>query len=482
MGKHTICNIENCEKLACWGIERNTRCGLHKEPNDINTANRSKKCKGDNCNVKPSYGLEKNKPMYCTTHKLENMWQVCTKICLEENCKITAGYGIDKNKPLNCFLHKKENQIYVLKKKKCLHEECDKIPMFGKVNGIAEYCKEHKLENYIDINHKKCLFENCNKRPTYGKINTKEAEYCVNHKPDDYIDILNKRCEHPDCNKFPNYGLVSGIALSCLDHKKENYIRSFEEQIKERYHKNKNTDKYIKQRKNFYENNKDKLYIKQKIYYNNKYLLQLVYKCNSRAKVKQFNCDISLDFIYYKLEKQNNKCVYCECNLDLIADIGNRKMDLISVDRIKSNIGYIMGNIQLTCMFCNYAKNNFTDEQYKDFIKCLKTKDNSLFHINHNKKVNYKYVMNKKQNGITLEWLQNKLDEQNWKCYYSGLELLPNIKDNKSPYQVSIERLDCNVRYEPDNCVIVCLSLNYGRNNSDIESFKNHLADICNHN
>ena len=471
MGK-LICH---CGKLACWGIEKCERCGIHKNIDDINIVNKSKKCREINCTLKPGYGLEKNRPICCASHKTEDMWVVSKKQCEINNCLLKASYGIDKQKPIRCYLHKQNDDIYVLKKKKCINETCDKIPTYGKKNCQAEYCKEHKLDEYVDVKHPSCKFGDCNKRPTFGN-NDGKAIYCKEHKQDDNVDVLNKRCEYINCNKYPNYGVVSGIALSCLDHKKDNYIRSFKNQVKERYHKNKNRPELIQKHKDYYQNNKEMLIIKSKYYYNTNYIPKLISTCNIRSKTKNFNCDISLDFIYYKLKNQHDKCIYCKCKLDLIADRGNRKMNLISVDRIKSNIGYIMGNVQLTCMFCNYAKNRFTDLEYKQFITCLQNKDNSNYSTGE-RKASYKWTSQYKL--LNTEWLQKQLDTQNWKCYYSGLELIPN-KTKTYMFQPSVERLDCNIGHTPENCVIICLSLNYGRNNCNIDDFKSHLEKITN--
>jgi hypothetical protein len=55
--------------------------------------------------------------------------------------------------------------------------------------------------------------------------------------------------------------------------------------------------------------------------------------------------------------------------------------------------------------------------------------------------------------------------------------LIPN-KTKMYIFQPSVERLDCNIGHTPENCVIVCLSLNYGRNNCNIDNFKSHLEKI----
>ena len=46
--------------------------------------------------------------------------------------------------------------------KKCHNENCMKQPVFNlptETNGM--YCREHKLENMIDVKHKRCSYDNC---------------------------------------------------------------------------------------------------------------------------------------------------------------------------------------------------------------------------------------------------------------------------------------------------------------------------------
>ncbi len=44
-----------------------------------------------------------------------------------------------------------------------------------------------------------------------------------------------------------------------------------------------------------------------------------------------------------------------------------RARDNVSVDRIDNSKGHEVGNVQLVCLFANYAKNNFTDQDLSDF-------------------------------------------------------------------------------------------------------------------
>lgn len=49
----------------------------------------------------------------------------------------------------------------------------------------------------------------------------------------------------------------------------------------------------------------------------------------------------------------------------LVSDV---KVRINGIDRIDSNIGYISGNCVTCCKHCNFAKNTFTQEEFKDWI------------------------------------------------------------------------------------------------------------------
>jgi hypothetical protein len=396
------------------------------------------------------------------------MWQVSKSKCLEANCLNAATYGSEPNKPLKCFEHK-DKLIYVMKTKRCMFENCKVKPIYGIIHCQPEYCKLHIPNTlYVDVTHTKCKFDGCQTRPTFGKGKT--SEYCKVHKTEGYKDVLNKRCEYENCEKYPAYGEVEGIAIRCSEHKTEHDFNVFAKSIKRRYELTKDTPKVKAIRQNYYLKNKVIITQKSKQFYNKNYFQKLARKCLQRSKTKNISYDLTQEFIEYIFESQNNRCIYCNCELDTIAEVGKRKMNLISIDRIKSNIGYIKGNVQITCMFCNYAKNRWTDLEYKDFVQCLRNKDNS------------KYLYHKA--GITwltcqqmpVAWAKEQFEKQNGKCFYSGLDLIPS-KIKYFMYQPSIERLDCNIGYIPENCVLVCLSLNYARNNCNVDQFKEHLQN-----
>ena len=60
--------------------------------------------------------------------------------------------------------------VYVMTKRKCVEENCLKIPNFNfdsETKGI--YCAQHKKQNMVDVRTKrKCEEENCLKHPNFN--------------------------------------------------------------------------------------------------------------------------------------------------------------------------------------------------------------------------------------------------------------------------------------------------------------------------
>jgi len=61
---------------------------------------------------------------------------------------------------------------------------------------------------------------------------------------------------------------------------------------------------------------------------------------------------IDRDFCKLLIEESNNKCCYCECELELIINCPN----LISIERINNEIGHIKSNVKISCNHCNVSK------------------------------------------------------------------------------------------------------------------------------
>ena len=71
-------------------------------------------------------------------------------------------------------------------------------------------------------------------------------------------------------------------------------------------------------------------------------------------------------------------------------------------------------------------------------------------------------------------------ENQNGLCYWFKIPLIPSNK-LKHPQQPSLDRLDRNKGYTRDNVVLTCYSANIGRNENDLETWKNFLNLLFKH-
>lgn len=92
-------------------------------------------------------------------------------------------------------------------------------------------------------------------------------------------------------------------------------------------------------------------------------------KANSRKIIKDFDCDITLEYLKELWEKQRGVCPY----LGIVLSLGpTRNPNLkASLDRIDSSKGYIKGNVQFISMTMNYAKSSFNEEVLYNLIDLI---------------------------------------------------------------------------------------------------------------
>jgi hypothetical protein len=65
-------------------------------------------------------------------------------------------------------------------------------------------------------------------------------------------------------------------------------------------------------------------------------------------------------------------------------------------------------------------------------------------------------------------------EEQRGLCFWFKIPLVPS-NGKKHPQQPSLDRIDRNKGYTRDNVVLCCYSANIGRNENDVETWKNFL-------
>ncbi len=200
-------------------------CKTHKKDDMVDI--KHKKCIEENCDIRPIFNYENEKTaIYCSKHKKDDMIDIKHKKCIKENCDKFPSCNYKNEKiPIYCKTHKKDDMIDIINKR-CIEENCDKHPNFNFQNEkISIYCKTHKKDDMIDIKNKKCIEKNCDKHPSCNYKNEKTAIYCSSHKKDDMINIISKRCIEKNCDKHPNFNFQNEkTAIYCSSHKKDDMI------------------------------------------------------------------------------------------------------------------------------------------------------------------------------------------------------------------------------------------------------------------
>ena len=79
-----------------------------------------------------------------------------------------------------------------------------------------------------------------------------------------------------------------------------------------------------------------------------------------------------------------------------------------------------------------------------------------------------------REHNLTVNDINEMYKNQNGLCYWFKVPLIPSNKP-KHPQQPSLDRLDGNKGYTKDNVVLACYSANIGRNENNLETWKNLL-------
>jgi hypothetical protein len=82
-------------------------------------------------------------------------------------------------------------------------------------------------------------------------------------------------------------------------------------------------------------------------------------------------------------------------------------------------------------------------------------------------------------NTLTVEDILDIYNNQNGLCFWFKIPLIPTLT-KKHPQQPSLDRIDRTKGYVKDNVVICCYAANIGRNETDVEVWKNFLDVLFN--
>ena len=95
-----------------------------------------------------------------------------------------------------------------------------------------------------------------------------------------------------------------------------------------------------------------------------KQIRELMRRCNKR----KHEVSLSLDYLMTLWESQYGRCAITNIPISLTSD---DFVQMASLDRIDSSIGYIEGNVQYVSCCINLAKNNLSNQRMHDFIKLI---------------------------------------------------------------------------------------------------------------
>jgi len=293
------------------------------------------------------------------------------------------------------------------------------------------------------------------------------------------------RCKKTVLSKQQKYEQLNRDEI--LKKHKEYYIANKENHSKKsKIYRENNKDQIKAAKKVYAQKSETKIKIKEKKQTYEGTIRNLVMKRRQYNKKLGFECDIDTNYIKELIEKQNSNCIYCGQKLEI--KMCSNNLAQISVDRIDSNIHYTKNNIQLTCLFCNLAKNDVSDDIYKKFIEVLKGKQHDFQYTEGEHKFSglrgaclgsdrRKGFDN--NNTITINEIKQLLTNQNNKCALSRVELL-NAKDRSFPLKMSVDRIDSSKGHTLENCQIVCLGVQRGKLNYPDEDVRKYIEEIKN--
>jgi hypothetical protein len=100
---------------------------------------------------------------------------------------------------------------------------------------------------------------------------------------------------------------------------------------------------------------------------------ELFYRYKKGATEREL--PFSLDFQVF-VEKTQQPCFYCgvKSSATMWSTFKNRRFDYNGIDRIDSSKGYIEGNIVTSCHQCNFAKSDYTLDEFYTWVERVANK------------------------------------------------------------------------------------------------------------
>jgi len=216
-------------------------------------------------------------------------------------------------------------------------------------------------------------------------------------------------------------------------------------------------------------------------------------------KNKNKNCQVNITLKYLKdlWNSQDGKCIYTGIDLfhrDLPINKNKKLVEIASLDRINSHMGYTENNVQFVNIMANWAKKDLSHDEMVIFCKSIAlfwkngcrhdlvnskidlNKDNFKEYIRRIKNRPKEYIDKFKMSydGINVENTVNEDDlleqwnKQHGICIYSGINLVhakqTKNRESNSTNIASLDRVNSNLGYIKDNVQFVSITANLAKN------------------
>ena len=102
------------------------------------------------------------------------------------------------------------------------------------------------------------------------------------------------------------------------------------------------------------------------------------FKRNAKKRNIDWSEELTIDYLYNLLLKQDKKCALTGLDIDLteLRKSSNVAFEFMtaSLDRIDSSIGYYQGNVQFISIAMNHMKNVMSDSEVKELLNIIRKK------------------------------------------------------------------------------------------------------------
>jgi hypothetical protein len=199
--------------------------------------------------------------------------------------------------------------------------------------------------------------------------------------------------------------------------------------------------------------------------------------------------DVTIDEedIDKKLESWD-KCTCERCGIKLeIKKIGYL-LNQLSIDSTTPGEGHQKGKWLITCQFCNYAKNDASEQEIDLLIEMLKTNKIDFTRLNLSIQYRHMYIseiFNSKDKVQSKELIKEKLKTLNFRSDILGFPFIPfipvisrlnKLRTSCCLFSPSLDRINnSNKTHEHDNVNVVPTWFNVGRRDRSLEEMINYI-------